>query len=58
MWVSFWNTTVDKDIMSDYPGVQEWNGAINLLLDRELDGGLNGVDVLMELLDVIPWEGC
>ena len=41
-------------IMSDYPGVQEWDGAINLLLDRELDGGLNGVDVLMELFDVIP----
>ena len=44
--------------MPDYPRVQEWDGAIGLLLNRELDGWLNGVDVLVELFNLVKWEGC
>ena len=39
--------------MQDYPRVQRWGGAISLLLNHKLNGGLNGVDVLVELFDLV-----
>ena len=39
--------------MRDYLHVQKWGGAISLLLNHKLNGRLNGVDVLVELFDLV-----
>ena len=45
-------------IMSSDLRVQERDGAMGFFFNSELNGGFNGVDMLMELLDVVTWEGC
>ena len=37
-----------------YAGVQEWEGTILLLLNGELDGGLNTVEGQMEGVVILP----